>query len=181
MIPKKVPLPSDLTEREKYLVLLDHRRVTHSNVAAVIGVLMLVAAFAVGYTADTEKTCSTSHTETTTTQPASKAKAGAEAPLVESADEKQCSDVSWPRGPVALAGLGLLLIAPLMIRLLPPGSRFAIAGMELQAGPAVQAASAKKSSGSAKKDLAAKSARRASTVTDDAPAPDTGAGGTHAG
>jgi hypothetical protein len=134
---------------------------------------------------DTEQTCSSGHTERTTEK---YPKPVRESRVTVTTDTNDCAEVTWPRGPLALGGLGLLFVAPLMLRLLPPGSRFGLGGFLLEAGDSSPMNSLEDVSNDEAEDMKRVTEDRraaggagASAVTDDSPDPDAGSGGTDAG
>ena len=157
-------LPPSLNDRERYLLEIEEVRFGRARRAAAAGVVLLAVALGFGCLDDPDPTCATDLiTKTTTEQaPATNGKAAVPTRTSEVSTTRDCSVPAWPKVPIALGGLGLILAAPYLLRLLAPGSKFALGNLlSLESGPdAVLADHVKQSSESELTPLLAAAERR---------------------
>lgn len=160
----RLPIPQDLKPLEEYVAKVDQRRRRWASLSLLVGLGLLVAAFATFYFAEPESSCRTGGvwtTESTTTpsKPQSVLSAQSESKFTYS-----CEPRAWPRGPMAMGALGLLLIAPAMTGLLPPGARFGLGSMQFEAGPGTVLERTIKNTGEAANDMSSMAADRSGNL-----------------
>lgn len=121
-------LGAKLSDREQYALTVAERRATWAIVLFVCGVGLVGSAAVIGLTSH-PRTC-VERTVEKTTAPATPPGVAA----VERTTTNECSETEWPKVPLALGVLGALFLAPVVLRLLPPGAKFGLGSLQLDAG-----------------------------------------------
>lgn len=133
-------LGSRLSDREQYALTVAERRAIWAVILFVCGIVLVGSAAAIGLTHH-PRTC-VERTVTKTTTSAVKARP---ASPVEKTTTNECSETEWPKVPLALGALGALFLAPVVLRLLPPGAKFGLGTLKLDAGQGTPFEAAEKS------------------------------------
>ncbi|RHW25837.1 hypothetical protein D0Z08_17530 [Nocardioides immobilis] len=122
---------------------------------------------------DPDQTCATDVVTKTTTEPSSSTTTAA---LPDTTSEvittRDCEVPDWPRVPIGLGAVGLLLASPYVLRMFPPGSKLALGSLlSLESGTDVLADHVKQSSETDATPLLEAAKRRLATNISIADAP----------
>lgn len=113
---------------------LDHgvERRTQALRVFFAGMVLLLAAVGALVVAEQQEICKTTTSHTTATH------AGARSLAVSrdttSAHTRRCEPPRWPKVPLLLGGLGLALVIPYLMSIVPPGSKVTLPGVHFDVG-----------------------------------------------